>query len=903
MDGQGSHLGSPSSHRFPLDGEQDRRVKLFLYICRRALGAFLMSRLLGLAVLLSLFSLAVMGRPPAEVPHRAPPTDRVGDPLPSGALARMGTVRLRHVQPVLAMGFSPDGKVLASGGDDRVIRLWEPGTGRPLRRFPHDWTVKCLAFSPDGKTLAVSDYTMVVLLDAGKGTVRLQLRGHTPVVRTLAFSPDGKRLVSGGDDHVLILWDVATGKPIRRLTGHEGTVTSLAFSPDGKALASASVDKTVRLWDAASGKLLRTTRCFPPAPKVGEDYRAVGCLAFSPDSKALAVGTEGREPGEGTVRLLDAPTGKELRRLAGYARERTVSSVAFSPDGKTLAVGSGDTSLRLWEMSTGKQLHDLKENGVVALHFAPDGRTLASTSGSLDGRLRLWDVGTGKERPRPEGHDGQVDTLTFAPDGKALATLGLDNTIRVWEAGTGKQLRQRRWRHIDPEAIYDRTQCRSIAFLPGGRGLLWSPTGSSLDVWPCGTGGEVTRCYRAGRGEAVYSFVASPDGKWLALEIRKERKGPSLIRLWDREKGKAQGTFSFPGRGDEQKMIAGRIAFSPDGKTLAAVAHATVYVWDARSGKELRRVRGIGKYLSTLAFSPDGRLLAGGEGSFLEDQFRPRDEQPMRKAIRLWDVASGEEVLVIQGNEGPFTSLAFSPNGQTLGSANQAGQVRLWEVATGKELLRYSEDRCEVTAIAFSPSGDKLASSMSDGTALIWGLTPPEWEAPNERLRKVDLAVLWRDLGGEDAQKARRAIWSLAARAESLAFVAVHLRPVPTGKPEQMRRLIADLDHDDFDRRVLAARELTDLVEVAEHALRRELAKTKSAEVRLRIGAILKSLPGWPLKEGEVLRRVRAVAVLQRIGTPEARALLRKLAEGAPEARQTQAARLALACLAKAPTR
>jgi WD40 repeat protein len=812
------------------------------------------------------------GLPAQVAAGQRPRTDCRGDPLPPYALTRLGAMRLRHGESVGSMVFSPDGKYLVSTGSDRVVRCWDPATGRLVRDFrpgKQGSHICQVAVSPDSKLLVLATDPEVTLWNLATGAVDHRWQEGSQVW-SLTFSPDGKILAWGNGNNRVKLWDVATGKLLRELTDHAGRPFGLAFSPDGKLLASGGwEDKQILLWDAASGKQLR---------QLGARDSGISTLAFSSDGTLLASGGE-----EKLIRLWDPSMGKEVRRLVGH--EGFVKGALFAPDGKTLVSAGYDGTLRIWDPATGKPRHPPRRHPkeahpprshpglVYSLALSPDGK-LAATGGG-DHCIRLWDVATGKEVRPVAAPEPAVHSVIFAPGGKSLLGLDHDGIVWRWDGVTGKELsRLGEVRHEGQRPL--------PVLSPDGRTAARAGPGHTIELLEVATG---TRLHTLkGHGGPPVGLLFSADGRTLASHANQDG-----TRLWDVATGKELRRFALPNG-------SGWVpALSWDGGILAEGGYfqgdsGWSRVWDTARGKQLAQPESAPARAAALALSPDGKTLALAPGS--SDFGRPASPAI---GILLYEVATGNLRGRLKDIPARVAALAFSPDGRVLACGGQDGLIRLWDVSTGEHMPRLAGHWGAVEALRFSPDGALLASGSRDTTVLVWDVGRLTGKArPVVELSPEQLEVLWADLKGTDAAAAYRAVWQLAAAGQrGVAFLGERLQPAPRGDEKRLAQLIADLDSARFAARQEAMTELAKLGESAESALRETLTKAPSVEVRRRVEQLLSRLD---IPTGDLSRSLRALEALERAG---ARGVLETLAGGAPQAWVTREARAALRRLAK----
>jgi WD40 repeat protein len=838
--------------------------------------------------------------------REAGPTGLHGDLLPPGVIARLGTVRFRGDQFLL----SPDGATLVLEDGDG-IHLCDASTGKVRHTLRDDLGgetsdyISVDVFSPRSKHLitltkrfnndTLQDHYTLRLWDVASGGELWRFSVESKASPETRFSPDGRTVLCWGADETVRLFEAETGAVVRAFVlPRKPDWWTTALSPDGTILAACSDEWTLRLWRLPSGEALRTL-----APQRAPIRQVV----FSPDGADVAVvaGSEVRfwEVSTGRVKLTALHTGgafaadwKTLVVLGDHAQslaawdvatggrlwevsyEFQIRDHALSPDGRMVAV-LYDEAIRLHDIRTGKVIRRLDgrlTSTWLGFHckvtFSTDGRQLFARDG---GAVRRWSVTTGEELPAPQGHTDDVHKLVFSADGDTLASGGADGTVRVWDTSTGRLLRTL----YGPET--ELLLCGALS--ADGKTVASAPWvfDSTVRVWDVTTGRQLYEFDQARvpvhKGQYGVAVCFSPDGTTLAVASEQTE----TINLRHASRGGRLGVL-------RQRQLIEGLVFSPDGKTLAAHPDEhcdQINLWDMDTMTARRPLspQAGGRCI----FSADGKLLA-----CLGDY-----------SIHVWELASGARVHTFK-TDGCIATAAFTPAGGLRAVEGEPGRgkghyafVDVWDVIAERKLYRLQAPGGCFTALALAPDGRRLATAMWDTSILIWDLDRLGVTAGREpeTVHPRNVEHLWDDLAGADAASAFRAQQRMVGAADgAVACLKNHLAP---GSDAPLVRLLADLDAPDGSVREAAAVGLTHLGWRAEPALRTLLRGRPSLETRRRVEAVLMAVQERP-SDPEVLRQMRAVQVLEQIGSPAACAVLENLARGGSQAFMTHEATAAL---------
>ena len=666
--------------------------------------------------------------------------------LPVHVSRVLGVARLRHADRVNSLVYSPDGTVLASASRDGTVKLWDLGNGRevltyrghsdgaaPKSEDQNVMRVPAVAFAPDGLSVASAGEKEIHVWDAKTGKKLKTLAGHIAPIRGLAFA-DANTLVSGADDRRVIVWDVAGAKPSISFPDQPQRVEGIAIGGKGKLVATVNAAGELYVYSLAGD---RKPLLSVPVTDGGQAGYAVGFVADGP-----GIITAG---GDKTAKLTTGPTadgtspgsGAAVRSYVGHTEK--INALAVSPDGKLLVTGGKDTSVRVWEVATGKPVRAYQGHGnwVTAIAIRPDGKQAAS--GAEDGTIRLWPLATVDDHRASTEATDSLWSVALSPDGKQFAAAGADKTIRIYDAGTGKLYKDLKG-HKGAIPVVLFTSPTTLASGSGDKTVkLWNiATGQAQDL--------------AGHTSAVLALAADEPGKLLV-----SGSVDKSVRGWDAGSGKPLWTWTgksavcavavtkngsrvavgtadgwltilAPAGTGEPKVLGGvsahgagvaAVSFHPDGTKVATCGgDGVVRIWTlpetgnpTQIGKLEPPARGgaapnTTSPLSSVMYSNDGKYLAAGGAD---------------SATRVWDAASGAEVRSFRAHTDWVTAVAFAPSGQAIYSASVDKAVRMFDLAQ-QEASAAAGHTQPLLSVAVSPNGKYAATGAQDKLVKVWDL-------------------------------------------------------------------------------------------------------------------------------------------------------------------------------------
>lgn len=574
------------------------------------------------------------------------------------------------LEEVRSVSFSPDGKMIASVGEDATVKLWSSDGRELLRTLKLKDSVTSVSFSPNSKMIVSGskDGKLTLWNRDGKELSSFDYHNQKPI-NSVSFSPDGKNIASADTEGIIKLWN-RNDKGVKTLKGHtKKIIYRVRFSPNGEMIASASADKTVRLWNL-EGKLLRTFEGHTTAVK---------SVSFSPDGQSLVSASQ-----DGTVRLWNVDVKGSIPPPDDYTDRHNgpVNDVSFSPNGETFATAGDDNIVKLWDKE-GELLETLKGHTrpVKSLSFSPkDNKTLVSVGD--DNTVRIWKLNHTSSLQVLTSHSAPANNVSFSPKGQILASVNND-VVELWSLRSGEE-----------PSLKHTLKGYVLAFSPDGKTIATAssskdnPKNNTVKLW--NLNGQELKTSKDHK-EEVTSLSFSSDGQMIAFASE-----DNPVKLWHLNSEKVETLGE----------AVSKISFSPNRPILALGGQdGTLKLWNFNN-KELKNLGKHERRVTSVSFSPDGQMIASAS-----------DED---NTVKLWNI-DGKYPKTLRGHDLLVTSLSFSPDGQIIASGSDDNTVKLWS-RDGKELATLKGLGTSILSVSFSQNGTMIAAASDNKPVILWNL-------------------------------------------------------------------------------------------------------------------------------------------------------------------------------------